>query len=231
MLMFYKWAFMCSFILNLILCLTSLPLSPSLPFSSNSLSPFQFSTYFYLLTSFSRPLHVSLLFYIPWSLAFSHFLSPSPVISMISFIFTMLCFHFLSLPFFFASPPLCSNTPLLRQSLCVRGLCCECRRPALCRRQSTRQGRGARTRCSLETVCTSCPGPPIAPTCCMSMPPGKTSNRTEPPPPTSEGASHCPGWSNSICCYIDLLAFDVDMVGDSRMVPLWCQLAHSQAIL
>lgn len=45
---------------------------PSLPFSYYSLSPFQFSTYFYLLTSFLRPLHVSLLFYIPWSLAFSH---------------------------------------------------------------------------------------------------------------------------------------------------------------
>lgn len=120
MLMFYKWAFICSFILNLILYLTSRPLSPSLPLSSNSLSPFQFSTYFYLLTSFFRPLHVSLLFYIPWSLAFSHFLSLSPAISMISFIFTMLCFHFLSLPFFLLLL-LSSPTHLLCASLCVSG--------------------------------------------------------------------------------------------------------------
>lgn len=142
-------------------------------------------------------------------------------------------FSFSISSFFFPSPPppLCSNTPPLHQSLYVRGLCCGCRRPALYRRRSTRQGRGVRTRCSLGIVCTSCPGPPIAPTCCLSMLPGKTSNRTEPPPPTSEGASHCPGWSNSICCCIDLLAFDVDMDGDSKMVPLWCQLAHSEAIL
>ncbi len=159
-----------------------------------------------------------------------HFLSPPPAIFMISFIFTMLCFHFLSLPFF-PSPPLCPNTPSPRQSLCVRGHCCGCSRPALCRRRSTRQGRGVKTLCSLGTVCTSCPGPLIAQTCCTSMPPGRTSNRTEPPPPTSESASHCPGWSNNSCCCIDLLAFDVDMDGDSRTVPLWCQLARSEAIL
>lgn len=109
-------------------------------------------------------------------------------------------FHFYNASFSFSissflpsSPPLCSNTLSLCQSLCVLGLCCGCRRPALCRRRSTRQGRGVRTHCSLETVCTSCPGPLIEQTCCMSMPPGKTSNRTEPPPPTSKGASHCPG--------------------------------------
>lgn len=50
-----------------------------------------------LPTSFFRPLHV--LFYIPWSLAFCNFLSPTPSISMISLIYRMLCFHFLSLPF------------------------------------------------------------------------------------------------------------------------------------
>lgn len=140
-------------------------------------------------------------------------------------------FSFSISPFFPSSSPFCFNTPPLLQSLCVRGRCCGCKRPALCRRRSTRRGRGVRTRFSLETVCTSCPGPPIALTCCTSTPPGKNSNRTEPPPPTSEGASHCPGWSNSICCCIDLLAFDVDIDGDSRMVPLWCQLAHHEAVL
>lgn len=152
------------------------------------------------------------------------FLPPLPSPWYLSFL-QCFVFIFYLFPFVFLLPP-----PLL-QSLCVRGRCCGFRRPALCRRRSTRQGHGVRTRCSLGTVCTSCPGPPIAPTCCTSTPPGKTSNRTEPPPPTSEGAPHCPGWSNSICCCIDLLAFDVDMDGDSRTVPLWCQLAHSEAIL
>lgn len=85
------------------------------------------------------------------------------------------------------------TTPRLCQSLCVRGHCFGFRRPARCRRRSTRQGRGVRIRCSLGTGCTSCPGPPIAQTCCMSMPPGKTSNRAKLPLTTSEGASHCPG--------------------------------------
>lgn len=160
--------------------------SPLLPFSSYSLSTIQLSTYFYLLTSLFCPLHVFLLYYIPWSLALS-----LPSISMTSFFFTMLCFHLLSFPFPCFSP-FCSNTSLPLQSLCVPGHCFECRRLALCRRRSTRQGPGARTRCNPGIVCTSCPGPPIAPTCCMSMPPGKTSNRTELPPPTSEGTSHCP---------------------------------------
>lgn len=172
--------------------LTSLPRLPLLSilllfFVSFSILNLLLSTHIFL----SSVRCLSFLFYIPWSLAFSHFLSAFPAIFMISFIFTMLCFHFLSLPFFLllsAPMPL-----LLLQSLYVRGRCCGCRRPALCRRQSTRQGHGVRTRCSLGTVCTLCPGPPIAPTCCTSMPPGKTSNRTEPPPPTSEGASHCPG--------------------------------------
>lgn len=143
---------------------------------------------------------------------------PSPVLysmvfGLFPFLLSLPChphdiFHFYNALFSFSvssfffppfSPPLCPNTPPPRQSLCVRGHCCGYRRPALCRKRSTRPGRGVRTRCSLGTACTSCPGPPIAPTCCMSMPPGKTSNRTEPPPPTSEGASNCPGWSNSIC--------------------------------
>lgn len=141
------------------------------------------------------------------------------------FYFFQCCFHFLSLPFIPSSPPLCTNASLLLQYLCVRGHCCGCRCPALSRRQSIRRGHGVRTRYSQGTVCTSCPGPPIAPTCCMSMPPGKTSNRAEPPPPTSECASHCLGWSNGICCGIDLLAFDVDMDGDSRMLLLWCLCA------
>lgn len=76
------------------------PHSP--PFSSYSLSPFQLT--FICSHLSSVPLHDSLLFYISWSLAFSHFLSPSPAIAMISFIFTMLCFHFLSLPFFSLLP-------------------------------------------------------------------------------------------------------------------------------
>lgn len=152
---------------------------------------FNSQTYFYLLTSFFHPLHVSLLFYVPWSLAFSHFLSPYPAITIC--IFTMLCFSFCISSFFPSSPPFCFNTLPLGQSLCVQGHCCGCKQPALCKRRSTRQEPGVRTHCSLGTVCTSCPGPPIALTCCMNMPPGKTSNRTEPPPPTSEGASHCPG--------------------------------------
>lgn len=181
-------------------------------------------------------------------LSFVHCVSLSPVLySMVFGLFPFpLCFpchlhdifHFYNALFWFSISPffllllLSAPTPLLLlQSLCVRGRCCGCRRPVLCRRQSTRRGHGVRTRCSLGTVCMLCPGLPIAPTCCMSMPPGKTSNRTEPPPPTSEGASHCPGWSNSICSCIDLLAFHVDIDGDSSMVPLWCQLAHYEAVL
>lgn len=207
--------------------LTSLP---SLPFSSYTLSPFQFSTYSYLLTSFFRSLHVSLLFYIPWSLTFSiSSLPPLPSPWYLSF---LQCFVFIFYLFLFPSPSfLCSNTPLLLQYLCVRGRCSGCRRPALCRRRSTRQGRGVRTRCSLGTVCTSCPGPPIVLTCCMSMPPGKTSNRTGLLPPTSEATSYCPGWSNNICYYIDLLAFDVGVDGDSKIVLLRCQLAHHEVAL
>lgn len=140
-----------------------------------------------------RPPHISPLLS-SMVLCLSHFLSSTSAITMISFICTMLCFHCLSLPFF---PPLscllCPNHTMSCQSLCVRGHCFGFRRPAHCRRQSTRQGHGVRIRCSLGTGCTSCPGPPIARTCCMSMPPGKTSNRAKLPLTTSEGASHCPG--------------------------------------
>lgn len=201
-------------------------LTPPLPHSDPSIcllcNPLLTFIYSHLPSAPSMSLSCSTVY----SMVFSHFLSRSPAISMMYFILTMLCFHFLSLPFLPSSPPLCPNTPPLCQSLCVREHCCGCRRPALCRRRSTRQGRGVRIHCSLGTDCTSCPGPPIARTCCMSMPPGKTSNRAKPPPTTSEGASHCPGWSNSICCCIDLLAFDVDMDGDATEVSACSQWGH-----
>lgn len=104
---------MCSFILNLILYLTSTPYPPThpqppLPFGSRSLSPFQPLTYFYLLTSFFRPPHISPVLS-SMVLCLSHFLSSTSAITMISFICTMLCFHCLSLPFF---------SPLLSCLLC-----------------------------------------------------------------------------------------------------------------
>lgn len=187
------------------------PFSPLFPFCSKSLSPFQSWIDFYLLTSSVCILLVSLLFYIPWSFAFSHFLSPSPAISMISFILTIALFSFSLFSCFPCSLPLFPNIQPLCQSLCARGHFWGCRQLALCRRRSTRQGRGVRIHCSQGTDFMSCPGPPIARTCCMSMPPGKTSNRAKPPPTTSEIASHCPGWLNSICCCIDLLDLDVHM--------------------
>lgn len=219
MLKFYKRAFMCSFILNLIMYLTLLP------FSHLSILPLLFVSFLILNLFLSTHIFLStppclfLLFNGLWPFPISS-LPPLPLPWYLLFL-SMLCFHFLSLPFIPSSPPLCTNASLLLQYLCVRGHCCGCRCPALSRRQSIRRGHGVRTRYSQGTVCTSCPGPPIAPTCCMSMPPGKTSNRAEPPPPTSECASHCLGWSNGICCGIDLLGFDVDMDGDSRMLLLW----------
>lgn len=215
MLMFYKWAFICPLTLNLIMYLTSLLSLPSLPFFSYSLSPFQFSTYF---TSCS---HLSFVPSMSLSCSIFHGLRPFPISSLpllpspwyLSF---LQCFVFIFYLFLFPSPSLfCSNTLLLLQYLCVLGRCSGYRQRALCRKQNTKRGRGVRTHCSLGIVCTSCPGPPIVLTCCMSMPPGRTSNRTGLLPPTSEGTSHCPGWSNSICCRIDLLAFDVGVVCDS----------------
>lgn len=167
--------------------LTPLPLlSPSPP----ALSPFQFSTYSYLLTSLYHPLNISFSFSIK---VFALFPFPLFLPCHVHDIFRSCCtlFSFCASAFF--PPLLCFDAPLPLQYLCVRGHCCGCKCPALSRRQSTKQGRGVRTHCSQATVCTSCPGPPIEPTCCMSTPPGKTSNRAEPPPPTSEFASHRPG--------------------------------------
>lgn len=171
------------------------PPPPPLPSCSWSLSPFQPLTYFYLLTSSSRPLRISALL-------------PSMVLCLFPFPLSLPChchdiFHtfnafvFTGYLFLFSLLPsptlLCPNATPLCQSLCVRGRCSGFRRPARCRRRSTKQGRGVRIRCSLGTDCTSCPGPPIAQTCCTSTPPGKTSNRASQPLTTSEGASHCPG--------------------------------------
>lgn len=127
---------------------------------------------------------------------------------MTSFALALLCFHFvfpLSSPLLFFSAP----THLSCQSLCVLGRCCGCRQPALCRRPNTRQGRGVRIHCSRGIDCTLCRGPPIAQTCCMNMPPGRTSNRAEPPPATSESFSHLlvdqtgsvPGWFINSACW------------------------------
>lgn len=124
------------------------------------------------------------------------------------------------------SPPLFPNIQPLCQSSCARGHFWGCRQLALCRRRSTRQGRGVRIHCSQGTDFMSCPGPPIARTCCMSMPPGKTSNRAKPPPTTSEIASHCPGWLNSICCCIDLLVLDVHMDGGATEMAACSLFGH-----
>lgn len=202
--MFYKWAFICSFISNLL----HLDPTPHPPVSS---STFRLLFYFQL-TFISSHLPHLFLFHGLWPFPISWFL-PLPSSWYISL---LQCFLFIfSLYLFLFYRPL----PPLLQSLCVPGRCCVCRLPALSRRPSTRPEHGVRTRCSLATGCTSCPGPLIAPMCCTSMPPGKTSNRREPPPPTSECASHCPGWSNSSCSSIDSLAFDVDIDGDSGTSP------------
>lgn len=159
---------------------------------------FQSWTYFYLPPSLVCLLPTSLnsmVFYL-----FS-FPSPFPVISMTSFALAMLCFHFvfpLLFPLLFFSAP----TRRSCQSLCVLGRCCGCRQPALSRRPSTRQGRGVRIRCSQGIDCMLCPGPPIAQTCCMNMLPGRTSNRAEPPPATSESSSHSLDWPNIISTWL-----------------------------
>lgn len=99
------------------------------------------------------------------------------------------CFHFvfpLLFPLLFFSAP----TRRSCQSLCVLGRCFGCRQPALSMTASTRQGRGVRIHCSQGIDCMLCHGSPIAQTCCMNMLPGRTSNRAEPQPATSESSSH-----------------------------------------
>lgn len=165
-------------------------LTPPLLFQS---FPTLTSSQFFIFTDLSLPCF-SFLF----SLALFYFFSLPPLPSPYYLSFLQ-CSVFIFCPFF-PSPYLLFllQNPSSLQYLCARGLCCGCRCPARKRRQSTRQGRGVRTRCSLETAFMLCRGPPIALTCCMNMPPGKTLNRTEPRPITSECASHCPTSSNSI---------------------------------
>lgn len=128
---------------------------------------------------------------------------------MTSFPLAMLCFHFV----FPLSPLLLFPAPTHRscQSLCALGRCCGCRQPALCRRPSTRQERGVRIHCSRGIDSMLCRGPPIAQICCMNMPPGRTSNRAEPPPATSESSTHSLAWSNKIWFY--LVGLSVSRVG------------------
>lgn len=164
-------------------------------YSSTVLPPFHSQTCFYQFRSFSSALTTSFFCYIFYGLQLFYISSSSRSIAIEDIIFCNALFSFLVSRYIFPSS--------LLQYLCARGHCCGCRCPAHSRKQSTRRGHGARTLYSLGTVCMSCPGPPIALTCCLSMLPGKTLNRADLLPPTSECTSHCPGWSNGIWCCID----------------------------
>lgn len=175
-----------------------IPLLSTSPHPTLSLFSFQSWTYFYLLPPFclSPPY---------WSKfhGILTFLISIPLSCHLHGIF-----HSCDALFSFCisssvSPPflLCTPTHRFCQSLCVLGRCCGCRQPALCRRPSTRQGRGVRIHCSQGIDSMLCRGPPIAQTCSMNMLLGRTSDRAEPPPATSESSSHSLGWSNIICTW------------------------------
>lgn len=72
------------------------------------------------------------------------------------------------------------------QYLSAPARCSASSRPPPSWRRSTSRGRGARTRCRPATGSTSCRGRRTAQRCFMSTPPGTTTGRTGPPPPTSE---------------------------------------------
>lgn len=82
-----------------------------------------------------------------------------------------------------SAPPLARLPP---QYLSALARCSASSRPPPSWRRSISRVPGARIRCRPATGSTSCRGRRTGPRCFMSTPPGTTTDRTGPPPPTSE---------------------------------------------
>lgn len=153
-----------------------------------------------------------------WSSVNQHRCSKFPFLSFLSFSFSSSFlrltpaaspsfthrYHFLLLPSSFASLPrsLPTHTRLLLappldrlppQYLSALAHCSASSRPPPCWRRSTSRGRGARTRCRPATGSTLCRGRRTGRRCFTSTPPGTTTGRTGPPPPTSEWGGRVDG--------------------------------------